>query len=336
MMSRWCSCTWGAAWITPSALLEPARELDNVEVVAVAARERTRAQAFAHEHGIGRVCADYEALVTCPDIDAVYNPLPNSAHAEWTVRALEAGKHVLVEKPFTANAVEAERVAGAASRTGLVVMEAVHSAYHPQSERMREIVRSGELGELEHLECVMLAPDVGQPRDVRYRFDLGGGTTMNNGSYTLHTLYLLGGEPEVVTAKAKLAGPEIDEEMEVQLRFSGGASGYSLTRMFSPEARLDCHVRGSRGRMDVGAFVGPAHGPGLTIETADGKRVEPPAPGSTYAHQLGAFAKATLRGGPNLTPPTQSVAVMRIIDAAYRAAGLTPRGMLPDKGLRER
>ena len=116
----------GAARITPAAVIRPARATAEAEVVAIAARDRGRADTFAAKHGVPQVLGDYGALIASPDIDAVYNPLPNGLHARWTDAALEAGKHVLCEKPFTANAEEAEQNAATAARTGLVVMEAFH------------------------------------------------------------------------------------------------------------------------------------------------------------------------------------------------------------------
>ena len=129
--------TLGAARITPAALLKPASRLPEVTVSAVAARDPDRARRFADKHRIRRVHPSYQALLDDPAIDAIYNPLPNSLHAAWTLRAIEAGKHVLCEKPFTANAVEAAEVAAAAKASGLVVMEAFHYRYHPLARRMR-------------------------------------------------------------------------------------------------------------------------------------------------------------------------------------------------------
>src|SRR5882757_9896991 len=150
--------TLGAARITPFALTKPATKVPEVEVVAVAARDRARAEKFAAKRGIPRVHDSYDALLADPEIDAIYNPLPNGLHCEWTIKALEAGKHVLCEKPFTANAKEAEAVAAVATRTGLVVMEAFHYRYHPLAKRMREIVASDELGTIERVETALCFP----------------------------------------------------------------------------------------------------------------------------------------------------------------------------------
>src|SRR5579862_4484163 len=136
----------GAARIAPTALIRPAQHVAEAEVVAVAARDQGRATTFASKHGVPRVLGSYEELVNDPGIDAVYNPLPNGLHGRWTKAALAAGKHVLCEKPFTANAEEARSVAAAHAGTGLVLMEAFHYRYHPLFARVRELVASGAVG----------------------------------------------------------------------------------------------------------------------------------------------------------------------------------------------
>ena len=138
----------GAARIAPSALIKPAKDNADVVVAAVAARDGSRARAFAAKHGIARVHESYEALIADPDLDAVYNPLPNGLHGKWTRAALAAGKHVLCEKPFTANAAEAREIADLAAKSDRVVMEAFHYRYHPLALRTEQIIASGELGKL--------------------------------------------------------------------------------------------------------------------------------------------------------------------------------------------
>src|SRR5207302_2948709 len=150
--------TLGAAAITPPALVRPAKKVPEATVIAVAARDRDRARKFASKHGIPRVHQGYDDLLADPDIDAVYIPLPNALHGVWTKRALAAGKHVLCEKPFTANAQEAADVAAAAAATDRVVMEAFHWRYHPMAERILAIVRGGELGELKRVEASVCFP----------------------------------------------------------------------------------------------------------------------------------------------------------------------------------
>ncbi len=148
----------GAARIAPMALIRPARQSTSVTVAAIAARDPERARRFAGKHGIATVHTSYEEMIADPEIDAIYNPLPNGLHGRWTIAAVRAGKHVLCEKPFTANADEARAVQDAIRDSGRVVMEAFHYRYHPVAARMVEIVRSGELGELRHVEARFAAP----------------------------------------------------------------------------------------------------------------------------------------------------------------------------------
>ena len=170
----------GAARIAPSALINPAKDNADVVVTAVAARDGSRARAFAAKHGIPRVHESYEALLADPDIDAVYNPLPNGLHGKWTRAALDAGKHVLCEKPFTANADEAREIADLAAKSDRVVMEAFHYRYHPMTLRTEQIIASGVIGKLQRVEAALCFP-LPKFSDIRYNYSLGGGATMDAG-----------------------------------------------------------------------------------------------------------------------------------------------------------
>jgi predicted dehydrogenase len=323
--------TLGAARITPSALIKPARRVPEVEVTAVAARDPDRARRFAARHGIPVVHGSYAALLADPDIDAVYNPLPNSLHAPWTLRAIAAGKHVLCEKPFASNEAEAAEVAAAAGSAGLVVMEAFHYRYHPLAGRMVQVTGgkegTGEIGELQHIEAAVCFP---LPRfsDIRYRFDLAGGATMDAGCYAISCLRLLGrGEPTVVSARAKLHGSAVDRAMIADLRFPGGATGRISASLWSDQLlRASVRAAGERGEMRVLNFVAPHVYNRLTVSADGVTRRERIRAGTSYSYQLRAFAAAVLRGGPVLTTPEEAVATMRQIDDVYRAAGLPLRG----------
>ena len=214
----------GNARISATALLGPAASVPEVIVAAVAARDQSRAEAYAEQHEIPVAYGGYEALLADPDIDAVYNPLPNSLHGPWTLRAIAAGKHVLCEKPFASNAQEAAEVADAAAASGLVVMEAMHYRYHPLIRRLKELV--GELGPVRHIQC-WTSFAIGNEDDIRYDYDLGGGALMDGGCYALDCLRLLGpGEPEVVAALATEQKPGVDRAMTAFLRFPGGATAW--------------------------------------------------------------------------------------------------------------
>jgi predicted dehydrogenase len=316
----------GAARITPAAVVKPARSSNEVEVVAVAARDRARADAFAAKHGIPRVAGSYADLLADPGIDAVYNPLPNGLHAEWTIAALEAGKHVLCEKPFTSNATEAEQVAAVADRTGLVVMEAFHYRYHPLADRMRALVEDGELGTLEHVEAALCFP-LPKFSDIRYQYDLGGGATMDVGSYTVHLTRLLGlEEPAVTSATAKLRTPDVDRAMTAELAFPSGHTGRITCSMWSSDIlKTFVRARGTRGELHVINPTNPQVWHRMRVKTDGVTRTEHFSKRPTYEFQLDAFAAAVLRGEPTLTPPPDSVANMRVLDAIYVAAGMLPR-----------
>ncbi|KAA2251174.1 Gfo/Idh/MocA family oxidoreductase [Solihabitans fulvus] len=319
----------GAARIAPNALIKPARDNGTAEVTAVAARDPQRAREFADKHGIGRVHEGYQALLDDPTIDAVYNPLPNGLHGRWTLAALEAGKHVLCEKPFTANAEEARTVAAAAKDSGLVVMEAFHYRYHPLARRMRDIVESGELGMVRHIEATVCFP-LPKFSDIRYDLSLAGGAMMDAGCYAVHIARLLGGfdgtEPQVAKASTRLRSPSVDRAMRAKLRWPAGHTGSLVASLWSASVlRLSARVVGEAGELRVFNPIAPQYTHRLSVRTRDHHRTEHFGKRPTYAYQLDAFTAAVLRGEPVLTPPEDSVKNMAVIDAVYRAAGLPLR-----------
>jgi predicted dehydrogenase len=316
----------GAAKITPMALIRPAREVAGVEVAAVAARDPVRAEKFASKHGVPRVHASYEALLADDAIDAIYNPLPNGLHAEWSIRALEAGKHVLCEKPIASNAAEAEQMAEAAVRTGRVLTEAFHWRYHPLAARMREVVQT-ELGEIRHVEAMLCFP-LPFPNDIRYSWELAGGAMMDAGCYTVNMVrWLAGAEPEVVSAEARIARPKVDRYMRAELRLPGGCTGRVTASMFSARLlAIKALVRGSEGEMHVLNPLAPHFFHSLKIVRPGRTSRERVAGDATYTHQLRAFLEHVRGGVPMSSDARDGVANMRVIDAVYRAAGLPPRG----------
>lgn len=316
----------GAARIAPLALINPARKNAEVEVVAVAARDVSRGQAFAAKHGIARVHDSYEALIADPDLDGVYNPLPNGLHGRWTRAALAAGKHVLCEKPFTANAAEAREIAELAAKSDRVVMEAFHYRYHPLTLRVEEIIASGELGKLQRVEAAMCFP-LPKFTDIRYDYSLAGGATMDAGCYAVHLVRTFGGStPEVVAAQAKLRDPRVDRAMSAELRFAAGHTGRIRCSMWSSDLlRLSAKVVGDRGELRVLNPVTPQIFHRLSVRSADGKRAERFGRRASYAYQLDAFAAAVLRGELVKTTPQDAVDNMTVIDGIYGAAGLPLR-----------
>ena len=321
----------GSARISLVALIEPALEVPGVTVAAVAAREKERAEAFALRHAFPTAHGSYEDLLADPEIDAIYNPLPNSLHGPWTLKAIEAGKHVLCEKPFASNAAEAEQVAAAAKGSGLVVMEAMHYRYHPLIERLREVVR--ELGPVEHLQAWTSFAIV-SPGDIRYDYALAGGALMDGGCYAIDCLRLLGGDDvRVIGAVADPVGDdpegrEADRAIGVRLAFGGGATGWfdsAFTR--DGEFRADLHVICRDGQARLDNFIFPQRGT-LTV-SRDGEVVTSELGGgeTSYVYQLRAFAAAVEGGSgdPVLTSADSAVTTMRVIDECYSAAGLALR-----------
>ena len=328
--------TLGSSRISLPALIEPAASVPEVTVAAVAARDKSRADAFALRHGIPAAYGSYEELLADPDIDAIYNPLPNSQHGPWTLPAIAAGKHVLCEKPFASNADEAAQVADAAAASGLVVMEAMHYRYHPLTRRLTELV--AELGPVQHLQC-WTSFAIADPDDIRYDFDLGGGALMDGGCYAIDCLRLLGASggqsrPSVTGALADPCPPSpgrgpaavADRSMAVRLAFPGGATGWfesSFTR--DGEFRADVHAICQDGQVRLENFIFPHQG--RLVATRNGSVVADEQGGgdSTYVGQLRAFAAAIAADGPVPTSAAHAVVTMRLIDDAYRAAGLLPR-----------
>jgi predicted dehydrogenase len=316
----------GAARIAPMALITPARDNPEVVVTAIAARDRDRAAKFAAKHAVPQVYDSYEAMLNSPDIDAVYNPLPNGLHGRWTIAALEAGKHVLCEKPFTANAAEAEAVAEVSNRSGLVVMEAFHYRYHALTGRLLEIIASGELGDIEQIRTWMYIPLIIE--DIRWDYDLAGGALMDVGCYAIHLLRTLAvEEPRVVSAQAKLKRPNVDRRVEAFFDFPSGKRGELAISMLSPKLLgAGAEVIGSRGRMKVTNPIAPQLFHRLTVETQAGRRKEKvDKHPSSYAAQLQAFAAAVLRGEAFPTTVDDAIANMRVIDDCYRALELPLR-----------
>ncbi|HEX3793678.1 MAG TPA: Gfo/Idh/MocA family oxidoreductase [Acidimicrobiales bacterium] len=320
----------GAAAIAPAALIKPAHRTGRAEVVAVAARDLSKAQAFAKKHKIPHVHDSYEALLADPDIQAVYVPLPNGLHGHWTIAALNAGKHVLCEKPFTANADEARQVAESASaHPGLVVMEAFHYQYHPMTKRLVEIVQSGELGIIKEIDISFAAP-LAKRGDIRYQLGLAGGATMDMGCYPVSLLRLLAAGPRVISAKAKLSSAGVDRAMDARFSLPEGGTARIRCSMFSSSLlRLHAAVVGSEGTLSVFNPFAPQFGHRVKIETASGTRKERFSRRATYDYQLEAFVAAVEDGAHFSTTASDAIRTMELIDAIYTSAGLGIRQPTP-------
>jgi predicted dehydrogenase len=316
----------GAAKIVPMALIFPARKVPEVQVVSIAARDPKRAERFARLFHIPRVHSTYQDLLNDPEIEAIYNPLPNGLHAEWTIKALRSGKHVLCEKPFASNAKEAMEMANAARETGKILSEAFAYRTHPLTARMKQVV-DNELGSIRSIEARFRFLLINFS-NVRYRYDLAGGALMDAGCYPVSMVrYLMGAEPKVVSAKAKLIKLQVDSRMEATLEFPNGSTGRILCDMLTPRL-FDSflRVKGDAGEMSVLSPFQPHWFHWLRIRTAKGIHQGMVKGENSYTSQLRAFAKAIRGEGILNTNPDDAVNNMRLIDAVYEKAGLALRG----------
>ena len=317
----------GAAAIVPMALTKPARSVPEAQVLAIAARNPERAQAFARRHHIPRVHQTYSDLLADPEIDAVYNPLPNSLHAEWTIRALNAGKHVLCEKPFASNAEEAGEMAKTAAETGLVLSEAFAYRYHSLTTRVKEILARGDLGKVKHIEaqfCFLLP----SPRNIRFNYELAGGALMDCGCYPVSLIRdLAEAEPMVARAEATLFAPQVDRKMSADLSFDDGRTAHLVCDLLSPKLfRSFLQVEGDEGTLRVINPYHPHWFNWLSVRGRSGSHEGYVRDENVYTLQLRAFLQA-IRGEMKLnTDPTDAIGNMRVIDAIYEKAGLKKRG----------
>ena len=317
----------GAAAIVPSALTNPARGIHEAQILAVAARDPKRAYTFAKKHNIPRVHQTYSALLADQDIDAIYNPLPNSLHSKWTIRALKAGKHVLCEKPFASNAQEAEEMATVAREKGLVLSEAFAYRYHPLTARVKEIIASGEIGKVQHIDaqfCFLLP----SPNNIRFKYELAGGALMDCGCYPVSLIrYLAEVEPTVEHAEARLFAPQVDRKMTADLSFADGRTAHLVCDMLSPRLfRSSLKIKGSEGKLQVINPYHPHWFNRLSVQGHKGSYIERGSNENVYALQLRAFIKA-IHGEQKLnTNPADAIGNMRVIDAIYEKAGLEKRG----------
>ncbi len=213
-----------ASRIAQAAIIAPIADVEGVELSAVGARDLSRAQASAAKWGAPHAYGSYSELINSDQVDAVYIGSPASLHRVSAIEAIEAGKHVLCEKPFAANADDARLIADAARAGDVVVMEAFHWRYHPYAEQIRGVIESGVLGRIDRIEGVFDVPEGEIPTtDIRWDLAIGGGATMDLGCYPIQWVrFAAGSEPDVVSADAVCPVPEIDGSLVAELRWPSG------------------------------------------------------------------------------------------------------------------
>lgn len=319
-----------ASRIAAKAVVDPVGKVDGVELVAVAARDLDRALVAAEEWGAPTAYGSYGELLADADVDAVYVGTPASMHREWAIAAIEAGKHVLCEKPFAANADDARRIADAAAGSDVVVMEAFHWRYHPYAQQIRDAIDSGVLGRIDRIEAAFDIPDgrIGRD-DIRWDLSIGGGSTMDLGCYPIQWVrFAAGSDPDVVSAVAECPVDGIDGSLVAELRWPSGVTGSVGSSMIADGDQVVAYLRvvGEQGTMTATNPLAPQNGGSeITIETAAGTEARAVERSATYFHQLLAFRDAIVDGTSFPTTADDGVRNMEIVDACYRAAGLDPR-----------
>jgi predicted dehydrogenase len=321
----------GASRIAEQAIVGPANELGH-RLVAVAARDRSRAEVFAEKYGVERVVDDYQSVIDDPEVDVVYNPLANSLHAPWNLAAIAAGKPVLSEKPFARDESEARHVAEMADAAGVTVLEGFHYFFHPVTQRAFQLAGDGTLGEVTRVEVRMAMPAPADD-DPRWSLDLAGGALMDLGCYGLHVMRSLGrlampgigGPPSIVGAVAEQRTPGVDAWCDVEIGFPGGATGLAAHSMVGEDYSFTIRIVGTAGDVLVHDFIKPNTDDRVTITTAGGRTVERLGTRASYTYQLEAFAAHVQHGAPLPFGTADAVANMAFVDDAYRAAGMRPR-----------
>jgi xylose dehydrogenase (NAD/NADP) len=319
----------GAAGIAKIAVIPAIAASRNGRLVAVASRDPSRTRQSLADAAVPRFVQGYEALLDDPDIDAVYIPLPNHLHAEWAMRAADAGKAVLVEKPIGLNEPEAQQVIAHCAARGVPVMEGFMYGFHPQHKRVRQLIAEGAIGEVRevraHLSVDLMSG--GDTANVRFKPEWGGGTLLDMGCYTSEiTRMIFGDEPRAVRAWWDI-DPTLGIDLTVAaiLDFGAGRIG-TMSASFQANAQGRYEVVGTKGIIEVPRGIIP----GLTTRVSetlivvmdpDGRRREETLPAvDHYRLMVEEFSDAVLTGAPVPRPPERSVGNMRVLDAIARSA----------------
>jgi predicted dehydrogenase len=293
----------------------------NGELVAVASRDGERARAFAQAAGIPRHHGSYEALLEDADVDAIYIPLPNSMHREWSVRAAEHGKHVLCEKPLGLTAAECLEMASAAEANGVLLMEAFMYRFHPRARRVVELARSGGLGAIEVIRSAF-SFRLTRPENIRWSANLGGGALMDVGCYCVNvSRTIAAAEPVEAIAWAEWADSGVDARLAGMLRFSHGPVA-QFDCSLTIERREVCEVAGTDAVLNVDAAFLPGAGETeIHVRRGRNEVVSERVPGADqYRLMVEHFADCALNGSPLRYTPGEAAANMRVIEALYRSA----------------
>lgn len=294
---------------------------NNGELVAVASREEERARAFAEKWNIPTHCGSYEALLDDEAIDAVYIPLPNSFHREWTIKAAEKGKHILCEKPLALNAAECHEMQAAADAYGVKLMEAFMYRFHPQTETVIDMVRSGVVGELRMIHSAFTFR-LNPPDNIRWKPEMGGGALMDVGCYCVNvSRTMVGLEPVEVQAFAHWGSSGVDDQLVGTLRFDNGVLA-QFDCALTMERRETYEVAGTDAYLSIPAAFLPGTADTIIHEQRGRKeRLQHTIPGvDEYQLMVEHFADCVLNDRPVRYTAAEATLNMRVIEALYRSA----------------
>lgn len=311
---------WGilsTANIGRKRVIPAIRKAYNGEVVAVASRSLERAEAFAQELDIPKAYGSYEALINAPDVDAIYIPLPNSEHSQWSLRCAAAGKPCLCEKPLALDAGEAWQMVDAFAARGVLLAEAFMYRFHPQMQQLKALVDEGAIGEVQMMSSTFGFNIAQRPDDIRWQQALGGGSLMDVGCYCINFMrFVTGEEPDAVSAQAVMGGQGVDARMVGTLHFPSGALGHFDSSFSAVPRQNSAEVRGTAGRIEIPqAFTPDAEAETHIILWRGEQRelISVPA-ADQYQLMVEDFAEALLQARPLRFPPADAVANMRVID----------------------
>jgi xylose dehydrogenase (NAD/NADP) len=298
-------------------VIPPAQASEQVDLIAVASRDQARAQEYARGWGIERSYGSYEELLADSDVEAVYISLPNSLHCPWSIRALEAGKHVLCEKPLGRRTADVEEAFAVAERTGRILMEAFMYRHNPQAQKLRELVEEGAIGKL-RLVRAAFSFTMEDPDDVRMRPDVEGGGLMDVGCYCVSGCRLLAGEPEQVYAEQVIGSTGVDVVFAATMRFADGVFGQFDCGLVLPD-RDELEAIGDGGSLFLDD---PWHAREPVIELrrdGDVERIELERTDS-YGLELKNLSAAIRGRGEPLLGRDDALAQARVIEGLYRSA----------------
>lgn len=312
----------GAARIALRKVIPAMKSSPHCAVTAIASRDLSRARASADGLAIPKAYGSYEDLLADPEVDAVYVPLPNHLHVPWSIRAIQAGKHVLCEKPIALTAAEAQTLLEEASRRpSLKVMEAFMYRFHPQWRLARRLVDEGQIGELRAVQTFFSYWNV-DPKNVRNQADIGGGGMLDIGCYCVSVpRFLFGAEPVRVRGSIELDPVfSVDRLAAGVLDFPHGSATFLCSTQLSPYQKVI--AAGTEGRLEIEIpFNAPPDRPcRIWHERADENRPIDLEVADQYAIQADLFSRAILDGLPTPTPLEDALANMRVIDAVFASA----------------